>query len=276
MKPFKSWTPKFLITLYENEVNKLVHNEYNEKQRQVQSRKADAFYHLGTYEDMKDVWEKLLAYEIKSKYPVNVEEALVGGILEQIWINPFGEKVDTPKEKNQQLGDVTRAIKTLQRAIKKAGEARHENQIIMETILHKKNMEHRNQRGEKFALPANQVRYIDINARADLSSFPLDEHMPWKQRNMEQRLGWWTKEAMAVNLTEILDYYSERMTDYSRVYKDHYAKDTSKLCRGLSWLMNQLYGKDLDDYVARIMNVVLDVNSWDKDKVRKNRSYKKA
>ena len=278
MKPLQSWSPDYLHKLYKHEVDKLAHGELNLKQKEVQEGKIEALYRLGTHHDMKEVWEKLLDRDADMiKYPVDKELALVGGILEQIWSNPFGEKQVRPSDKEEQLGEISEKIKELQRLIKKSGEASYEDGQILETILHKRNIEYRNQHGEQVGSQSpNYFKFIDINANAELSQIPLDEHMPWRDRTQAQRLGWWTREAMTLNLTSILSYYSERMGDYSGVYKDHYAKDTSQLSRGLSWLMNELYGKDLDEYVARIINAILDIDSWDKDKVRKNRSYEKT
>ncbi|MBU3537409.1 hypothetical protein [Polynucleobacter sp. UK-Gri1-W3] len=278
MKPLQSWSPDYLHKLYKHEVDKLTHGELNLKQKEVQERKIEALYRLGTYPDMKAVWEKLLSKDADMiVYPVDKELALVGGILEQIWINPFGEPQVRPSDKDEQLGEIAEKIKELQRLINKSKEASYEDGQILKTILHKRNIEYRNQHGEQIGSQSpNYFKFIDINANAELSQIALDEHMPWRDRYPLQRLGWWTREAMTLQLTDILGYYSERMGDYSKTYKDHYAKDTSQLSRGLSWLMNQIYGKDLDDYVARIINAILDVDSWDKDKVRKNRTYEKA
>jgi hypothetical protein len=278
MKPLQSWSPDYLHKLYKHEVDKLAHGELNLKQKEVQERKNEALYRLGTHQDMKAVWEKLLSKDADMiVYPVDKELALVVGILEQIWINPFGEPQVRPSDKDEQLGEIAEKIKELQRLINKSKEASYEDGQILETILHKRNIEYRNQHGEQIGSQSpNYFKFIDINANAELSQIALDEHMPWRDRYPLQRLGWWTREAMTLQLTDILGYYSERMGDYSKTYKDHYAKDTSQLSRGLSWLMNQIYGKDLDEYVARIINAILDVDSWDKDKVRKNRTYEKA
>ncbi|MBT8582433.1 hypothetical protein G6653_06570 [Polynucleobacter paneuropaeus] len=278
MKPLQSWSPDYLHKLYKHEVDKLAHGELNLKQKEVQERKIEALYRLGTHQDMKAVWEKLLSKDADMiVYPVDKELALVGGILEQIWINPFGEPQVRPSDKDEKLGEIAEKIKELQRLINKSGEASYEDGQILETILHKRNIEYRNQHGEQIGSQSpNYFKFIDINANAELSQIALDEHMPWRDRYPLQRLGWWTREAMTLQLTDILGYYSERMGDYSKTYKDHYAKDTSQLSRGLSWLMNQIYGKDLDEYVARIINAILDVDSWDKDKARKNRTYEKA
>lgn len=279
MNPLQSWSPKELKKHYDIEVYKLAHEKYNLKQKEVQSKKIEALIRLGTHQDMREVWEKLLSRDaVMIQYPVDKEMALVGGIHEFIWLNPFGEKQLRPSDMDEQLGEIAEKTKELQRLIKKSGEATYENQVILETILHKRNLEYRNEKGEKNSFPQspNYLKFIDINANAELSQIPLDEHMPWRDRSQAQRLGWWTREAMGINLTDILGYFSERMGDYSKVYKDHYAKDTTQLSRGLSWLMKQLYGKDLDEYVARIINAILDEDSWDKDKVRKNRTYKKV
>jgi len=279
MKPLQSWSPNYLHKLYKHEVDKLAHGELNLKQKEVQKRKIEALYRLGTHQDMKEVWTKLLDRDADAiKYSVEKELALVDGIHGCIWREAFGEKRATPKDKNDQLGEVNKAINELQRVIKKSGEASDETHLIVETLLHKKNLEYRNQRGENKSFPENPswLKLNEGSATQELSQLAFDEHMPWLDRFPAQRLGWWTREAMALNLTEILNYYSERMDYHSQVYDTHYAMESSKIREGLSWLMNQIYGKDLNEYVARIMNAILDVDSWDKDKVRKNGSYKKA
>jgi NurA-like 5'-3' nuclease len=261
------------------ELDKLSNGNLSLKQKEIQAKKIDALYRLGTYEDMKDVWFKLLDKDAKAiKCSVEKELALVSGIYECIWREAFGEKKSTPKDKNMQLGEVTKAIKELQRVIKKSNEAAYETHLIVETLLHKKNLEYRNQRGENKSFPKNPnwLKFNEGSATQELSILAFDEHMSWLDRFPAQRLGWWTREAMALNLTEILDYYSEIMDYYSKVYDANYAMESSKIREGLSWLMNQIYGKDFNDYVARIMNAILADDSWDKDRVRKNGAYKKA
>ena len=62
---------------------------------------------------------------------------------------------------------------------------------------------------------------------------------------------------MGMSLNEILDYYSERMGDYSKVYKTHYGQFQPKLIKGLRDLMKELYGSPLEDYVGRIASAIL-------------------
>ena len=115
------------------------------------------------------------------------------------------------------------------------------------------------------------MKFIDTNANSELSHLPLDEHVDWKQRTQAQRLGWWTREAMHLNLIEILDFYSELMKDSSVVYKEHYQKDKPKLIRGLQRLMKELYGSPLDAYVADIASVILEDYYLDRDNVKSYR-----
>ena len=102
------------------------------------------------------------------------------------------------------------------------------------------------------------MKFIDNNANTELRTLSLDEHMPWKKRSQTQRLGWWTREALALSLNDILDFYSERMGEYSKVYKDHYGQFQPKLIKGLKALMKDLYGSPLEDYVGRIASAILD------------------
>ena len=133
-------------------------------------------------------------------------------------------------------------------------------------------MDYRKGKGEVIGSQSpNYLKFIDINANAELSQLPLDEHMDWKQRTQAQRLGWWTREAMHLNITEILDFYSELMKDSSVVYKEHYQKDKPKLIRGLQRLMKELYGSPLDAYVADIASVILEDYYLDRDNVKSYR-----
>jgi hypothetical protein len=259
-KNLASWSPQYLKTLYDLELKRLSSGELTQKQIEVFTKKTKALYRLGTHQDMKEVWEKILAKKaVFIKYPVDKEHALVGRIHELIWLNPFGTKMPTPSENKEQLNEISKKIKELQRLIKKSGQASYEDKEVLETILHKRNVEYRNQKGEKIGSQSpNYLKFIDINANAELSTLPLDEHMPWKQRSQAQRLGWWTREAMEMSLSEILGYYSERMTDYSKVYKEHYGQFQPKLIKGLKDLMKELYGSPLEDYVGRIASAILD------------------
>lgn len=259
MKPLASWSPEFLKTLYALEVYKLKRWELTPKQKEVFSWKVDALYRLGVHEDMRELWEKLLAKDALLKHPVKVEQALIGGIHQLIWLNSYGIKLTTPAEKKEQLGEISKKIRELQRLMKKAGEANFEEKVILETILHKRNAEYRNQKGEKIDMqPSMFLKFIDGNASMELRTLSLDEHMPWNKRNQTQRLGWWTREALALSLNDILDFYSERMGDYTKIYKDHYGQFQPKLIKGLKVLMKDLYGSPLEDYVGRIASAILD------------------
>jgi hypothetical protein len=95
MKPLASWSPDYLRTLYQLELDKLANGNLSLKQKEVQVKKIEALHGLGTYDNMKDVWAKLLDRDADIiKYSVEKEQALVSGIHGAIWLNPFGEKQD--------------------------------------------------------------------------------------------------------------------------------------------------------------------------------------
>ena len=258
-KKLADWSPKLLQNLYASVLERLASDNLNQREIKAFTKRAEAIYRLGTHQDMKEVWEKLLAKKVVFiKYPVDKEQALIGTIQELMWFNSFGAERATPSENTEQLKEISKKIKELQRLIKKSGQASYEDKEVLETILHKRNVEYRNQKGEKIGSQSpNYLKFIDINANAELSTLPLDEHMSWKQRSQAQRLGWWTREAMGMSLNEILDYYSERMGDYSKVYKTHYGQFQPKLIKGLIDLMKELYGSPLEDYVGRIASAIL-------------------
>ena len=260
MEPLESWSPQFLKTLYALEVDRLASGGLTQKQKEVFTKKILAIYRLGTCQDMKQVWGKLLVKKAQFiKCPVDKEQALVGGIHELIWLNSFGTKQSTPADKKEQLAEISKKIRELQMLIKKSGEASAENKDVLETIIHKKNLEYRTKKGEILGSKSpNYLKFIDSNANAELSTLPLDEHMPWNQRSQAQRLGWWTREYLALNLIDILDYYSERMGDHTKAYKENYGQFQPKLIKGLKALMKSLYGTSLEDYVGRIASVILD------------------
>lgn len=258
-KKLADWSPKLLQNLYASVLERLASDNLNQREIKAFTKRAEAIYRLGTHQDMKEVWEKLLAKKVVFiKYPVDKEQALIGTIQELIWFNSFGAERATPSENTEQLKEISKKIKELQRLIKKSGQASHEDKEVLETILHKRNVEYRQQKGEKMDMPPpNYLKYIDGDADTDLRTITLDEHMPWTQRTGTQRLGWWTREAMGMSLNEILDYYSERMGDYSKVYKTHYGQFQPKLIKGLRDLMKELYGSPLEDYVGRIASAIL-------------------
>lgn len=283
-KKLASWAPECLKTLYELELIRLADSELSPKQKEVFTKKIEALYRLGTHEDMKEVWGKLLSKDtVAKKYPVhkdllavktpvNNEQILVGGIHELIWLNSFATKQVTPSEKKDQLGEISKKIKELQRLIKKSGEANYEDMVILENILYKKNIEYRNQMGEEIKPPSfHGMKFIDGDAKTDIFTPALGEGAPWMKRSQTQRLGWWAKEALELNFSEILDYYSERMGGYSKIYKSYYGQFQPKLIRGLKILMKDLYGSPLEDYVGRIASAVLN-KEITKDYVR---GYKK-
>jgi hypothetical protein len=104
MKSLASWSPDYLKVLYTLEVGKLNQKFLTDKQREVQTKKVDAVYRLGTTPIMEKVWGKLLAKDADFiKNPLEQEQALVSGILENIWLNPFGADQDTPEENTKEL-----------------------------------------------------------------------------------------------------------------------------------------------------------------------------
>ena len=279
-KNLASWSPEYLKTMYAMESDRLATRKLNSKDKAVITKKIEAVYRLGTYQDMKGVWGKLLAKDaidkkypidkslLATKNPVDKEHYLVGGILELIWLNPIGIKQSTPSEKKEQLGKISTKIKELQSLIKKSGEANYEDMVILENILHKKNIEYRNQMGEELKPPSfHGMKFIEGDANTDLLTSSLGEGTPWMARSRSQRLGWWTKEALELNLTEILDCYSERMDGYSKIYKNYYGQFQPKLIKGLIALMKELYGSPLEEYVGQIASAILD-KDISKDYVR--------
>lgn len=279
-KNLASWSPEYLKTIYALELNRLASGELTQKQKEVFTKKIEALYRLGTHPDMKKVWGKLLARNgavisypvdkglLATKIPVNKEQALVGGIHELIWLNSFATKQILPSKKKDKLGEISKKIKELQRLIKNSGEASYEDMVIIENILHKKNIEYRNQMGEELKfLSFHGMKFIAGDANTDLLASPLGEQTPWMKRSQTQRLGWWTKETLELSLTNILDYYSERMGGYSKIYKNHYGQFQPKLIRGLIVLMKDLYGSPLEDYVGGIASAILN-KEIDKDYVR--------
>jgi hypothetical protein len=273
MKSLASWSPDYLKVLYTLEVGKLNQKFLTDKQREVQTKKVDAVYRLGTTPIMEKVWGKLLAKDADFiKNPLEQEQALVSGILENIWLNPFGADQDTPEENTKELNKIIKKIEDLKEAIAKSSYASYWDDLAVETLLHKKNVDYRNAKGEVIGSQfLNYLKFIDTNADDELSQLPLDEHMDWKQRTQAQRLGWWTREALHLNLIEILDFYSELMMDSSVIYKKHYQRDKPKLIRGLHRLMIELYGSPLDAYVADIASVILEDYYLNRDNVKSYR-----
>jgi len=278
MNPLADWSPKELRKIYTAVLQNHTYKKLNTSQIEIQEKKTAALLRLGTYSEMQNVWKKLLALNTKTiKHSLDIEIALVGGICGQILQNSSEENSARPSDKNKVLKDISKKITELQKLIKRSKDASYEDAFILETLLYKKNIEHRNQCGEKIEDQSpNYYKNIDRSISQILYVTPLDEHMSWKERSDTQCLGWWVNETINLKLTDILDYYSQRMSDYSEIYKVNYAKYSTKLCKGLSWLMNELYGKNLDEYVAVIINTILDEKEdlWDKDRVRKNRLYK--
>jgi hypothetical protein len=199
---------------------------------------------------------------------VDKEHRLIDGIHELIWLNSIGVKQSTPSEKKEQLGQISKKIKELQRLIKKSGEANYEDMVVLENILHKRNIEYRNQMGEELKpLSFHGMKFIEGGANTDLLTSSLGEETPWMARTRSQRLGWWTKETLELTLTEILDGYSERMGGYSKIYKNYYGQFQPKLIKGLIALMKDLYGSPLEEYVGQIASAILD-KDISKDYVR--------
>ena len=277
MKPLSDWSPQFLKTRYKQEVDKLSWKEFTEEQKQVQLENIEAVYRLGTYQTMKEVWSKLLARDTFLKYPVDKEMALVGSICDRMCLYAFGGVQDTPEAKTKELKKIIHKIDDLKEKIQNSSHASFWDTKAMEALLHKKNIEYRNKNGESIgAQSPTYLKHVSGNAGQAMSITSLDEHMPWLKRTSAQHLGWWTREALGLSLSEILNFYSELMEDVSEVYKENYAIRTSNMSRLLSSFMEEMYEQPLDEYVASIMCAIYGNDSWERDKVRKLRGYKKT
>lgn len=273
MKLLANWSPDCLKTHYVLEVEKLNKESLTDEQREIQSKKVDAVYRLGTDPRMEVLWRKLLNKD--ANLITNIEDkeiALVIGILDNIWLNPFGAEQDTPEKKTKELNKIVKKIEDLKEDIDISGHASYLDDLVVEALLHKKNVDYRNGKGEAVGSHSfNYLKFTVANADAELSQLPLDEHMDWKQRTQAQRLGWWTREALHLNLIEILDFYSELLKDSSFVYKEHYQRDKPKLIRGLQRLMKELYGSPLDAYVAELVSVIFEDYYLDRNNVKSYR-----
>lgn len=259
MKELKNWAPEFLRSLYTLEVGKLKIYKLNPKQKAALSWKLNALYRLGTHEDMREVWHKLLAKDTFLKNSIHAEKALVGGIHQLVWLNSHGIKLTTPGEEKEKLEEISKKIRELQKLIKRVGVADFEEKVILETALHKRNMKYRAQKGEEInSEPLMFSKFINGNINAELSHLPLGEDVSWGNRSQSQRLGWWAREATRLTLIEVLNLYVERMGEYSIGYKEQYGQFQPKLIKGLKTLMKKLYGSSLEDYVGRIATVILE------------------
>jgi hypothetical protein len=283
-KDLAKWSPNYLKTLYALELDKFTSGDFSEKQKQVLVKRIDALYRLGSHPDMREVWNRLLKKDlIRSKHkvdkgllatntPADNEHLLIGGIHELIWLNSFGVKQLTPSQKEKQLGEISKKIKELQKLIRRSGEAHYENLVSFENFLHRKNIDYRNQMGEEVEPTSfHNITLINGNLGTELSTLSFGESQPWLKRTQAQRLGWWAKEVGEVSLTDVLDYYSERLGGYSNLYKKHYGRFQPLLIRGLVVLMKDLYGSPLEEYVGRIASTILN-KDISKDYVR---GYKK-
>ena len=288
MKRLADWSPEALNKIYLEVLDRLSDGGLSSREKRVYTQRKEAIYCLGTHHDMKDVWKKLLSKKpiesmylvsaglIGERHPNTLEIALVSGIQEVIW-QSIGIDMDKVSDKKIQLEKITEAIKDLQSHISKSGYADYEDGEILTNILHKRNVEYRNQLSEGIKPQAFLgMTLIDGDAQNELEGFPFEEHKPWSKRTQAQRLAWWTKSAMRIRLTDILDYYSERMSGYLEFHKDHYAIESTRLSLGLSRLMDRLYGKPLDAHVGSMITAIFDDkdSNWDKDRVRKIRSYR--
>ena len=278
------WSPDYLKTLYTLDLERLAKSNLSQNEKKVFDKRIDALYRLGTLQDMKEVWSKLLAKDLKqrkhkvdkgllaTKLPTDNEHMLIDGIHELIWLNSYGIKKSTPSDKTRELSEISKKIKELQKLIKKSSEASYETNVILENFLHKKNFEYRIQNGETLTPPTfHGIKYIEGDINIDLLSIFWGEEVPWLKRTQAQRLGWWAKEAIGINFLDLLDYYTERMSGYSKIYKNNYSQFQPKLIKGLKVLMRDLYGSPLEDYVGRIASAILN-KEVSKDYVR---GYKK-
>jgi hypothetical protein len=265
-----NWAPEYLKKVYASELDRLANNELTLKQKEVFAKRIEVLYRLGSRLDMKAVWKKLLAKDLVVKsHPVDKgllavnasvdnEFLLVEGIIELIWFNSFGVKQSTPSQKKEQFDEISEKIKELQGLIRKSGEAKFEDMTVLENILHIRNIEYRNQMGEQLMPPSfHALKFVEGGVDTVQIKSSLSEQTPWMSRSQTQQLGWWAKEALELKLTDILDFYSERMNGYFKLYKTHYGQFQPKLIRGLIDLMNELYGSPLEDYVGRIATVIL-------------------
>jgi len=279
-KDLAKWAPDYLKTLYALDMDRLAKSKLSQKEKAIFLKRTEALYRLGTLQDMKEVWSKLLVKELKQKkhrvdkgllatnLPNDNEHLLIEGIHELIWLGSYGIEGLAPADKKKELSEISKKIKELKGMIKKSGQANYETSVIFENYLHKKNFDYRIQKGEVLSPPSfHAIKYIEGDLGADLSNIYLGEEIPWQKRTQSQRLGWWAKEAIELNLLDLLDYYIERMSGYSKIYKDNYSQFQPKLIRGLIDLMKRLYGSPLEDYVGRIASAILN-KEISKDYVR--------
>jgi hypothetical protein len=283
MKPLADWSPEALNKLYFEVLERLSDKDLNPRERDVFSQRKGAIYRLGTHEDMRAVWEKLLTREPKQiKYEVdggllainpqnNIEQALVNGIQEVLW-HTLGVELEKPRDRKIQLQEIADKVEELKSLINGSGVGLFEDSRVLENVLHKRNIEYRQGLGEDMGSQSFQgVTHIEGDAKSGLAFLRLDEDKPWMDRNLLQQLGWWTREALELNLTDILDYYSERMDGYAKIYKDNYGLIQPKLQRGLYAVMMRLYGSPLHDHVNSIASAILD-----DDSLATNKKYSKS
>lgn len=157
-KNLATWAPEHLRACYSDEFKKNIieGKKYDPDlkewlaltpiQKEVFTKKTEALYRLGTYPAMKEVWVKLLAKDAHNTMrEQDKEEILVGGILEALWLSALEVKRKPPEEIEEELNNISQAIKALQKMIKRSGIASYEDKGVIGDILRERNAIHQNE-----------------------------------------------------------------------------------------------------------------------------------
>lgn len=233
-------------------------------------RQADTLRRLLTHFDMEDAWVALSRPTVHPRYKDHAAHLLWDCIVRALQDFPDQIKVaQTPAQKAKSLQSISRQAQNLIDAIAADPACEGIANGIMATHLAIRNIEHRQSMGDtpspaEFAMPLTLSADCDEARRVSLEEEP-DDDCKWNQLPLVNRLAYWANESNETHLNDLLHRFIEAVQAVAEhppeIAQPGRGADALKpfLIRRVGEFVDWYYGQPLDDTVARIVTVVLDL-----------------
>lgn len=233
---------------------------------------ADTLARLLTDPDMKIVWAELsrpavVAAPYKQKHAYMIWATIVSAL------NDFPglvARARTPAQKAKNLKSVRAKAQLLLDEINTDPTTAEMARLLLAKYLTTQNYKYRKDRGERPAfeeswMPMNLFYDYDEAMKVGMEKGIVKGRFRWSKRPLISRLIYWTAEVIKINLTDLLGYLIAQLQIEEKyppeIKQPGRAESAIKafLVRRLSDHMEWYYGQPLDEAVARIVSLVLDL-----------------
>lgn len=255
----EQWAPATLHELYLDSFSKK--NKPNQIEYSIPLR--EALFRLGTFHEMKAVWEKLLSSSSFFPDKETLEKWLISKIyliLVDMYVR--SENPSKPQFKTKEIVKIKKQINDLILAVLKSTEALGASFSTIKTCLSKeiiKDLPKEIDNNENPSPPIWQWKFIsgvsEVFEKVDKNN--ESKYSEWDAMSQEQKSNFLLCEVSKLNLIEVLKTYLQQLEEVPDIYKSQYINsERSFFTREIYDLLQYTFKNNFSDCVSSMVNAI--------------------